>query len=111
MAFAENEVGSDQTSCNVGVKEVPNIDSTPMVNPEAFKYLENHPQERPKHEETENLRPPKVIVPLSNVKLEEGQSVLLACKIEGYPRPKVALIVKTLDSFWSRFNLKQIKNI
>lgn len=90
IALAENEVGSDQTQCEVTIQQMPNIDSTPMVNPEAFKYLEHPTYTRPKSlDELDNLSPPKVIVPLSNVKLEEGQTVILACKIEGYPRPKL----------------------
>ena len=90
LALAENEVGADQTSGTVFLKETPNIDNTPMVNPEAFRYLEHPTSERnPPKEDSELKYPPKVIVPLSNVKLEEGQSVLLACKIEGQPRPKV----------------------
>jgi hypothetical protein len=88
LAIAENEVGADQTSCNVTIIKIPNIDRRPMVNPEAFKFLEQ-PHEKPRVEDIENLRPPKVIIPLSNAKLEEGQTVMLACKIEGYPRPKV----------------------
>jgi hypothetical protein len=87
-AVAENIVGKDQTNCNAYVNQMPNIDRTPMVNPDAFRYLEQ-PSDKNKRQEVENVMPPKVIVPLSNVKLEEGQSVLLACKIEGLPRPKV----------------------
>lgn len=89
LAVAENEAGVDQTNCNAFIKQMPNIDRTPLVNPDAFRYLEQPATEKPRRDDQENLRPPKVIVPLSNVKLEEGQSVLLACKIEGYPRPKV----------------------
>lgn len=90
LAIAENEVGADQTSCNVSIKQIPNIDRRPMVNPDAFKFLEHPSHIQPRPDEAENLRPPKVIVPLSNAKLEEGQTVMLACKIEGYPRPKVS---------------------
>ncbi|RNA22005.1 titin isoform X1 [Brachionus plicatilis] len=90
IALAENEAGSDQTQCEVTIQSMPNIDSTPMVNPEAFKYLEQPSYARPKSvDELDELSPPKVIVPLSNVKLQEGQTVILACKIEGYPRPKL----------------------
>jgi predicted DNA-binding antitoxin AbrB/MazE fold protein len=89
--LADNEVGSDQTSCNAFINQLPNIDSTPMINPDAFRFLE-HPTGRApaSREDIENLRPPKVIIPLTDVRLEEGQSVQLACKIEGYPRPKVS---------------------
>ncbi len=87
-AIAENIAGKDQTHCNAYVNQMPNIDRTPMVNPDAFRYLEQ-PIDKNKRPEIENVQPPKVIIPLSNVQLEEGQSVLLACKIEGMPRPKV----------------------
>jgi hypothetical protein len=87
-AIAENIVGKDQTQCNAYVNQMPNIDRTPMVNPDAFRYLEQQ-TDKNKRPEIENVQPPKVIIPLSNVQLEEGQSVLLACKIEGIPRPKV----------------------
>ena len=88
-AIAENEVGTDQTSCKAFIKQMPSIDRTPMVNPDAFKYLEQPVSDRSKKRETESMIPPKVIVPLTDVKLEEGQNVFLACKIEGSPRPKV----------------------
>ena len=88
VAIAENIVGRDQTNCNAYVNQMPNIDRTPMVNHYAFRYLEQQ-TDKNKRPEIENVQPPKVIIPLSNVKLEEGQSVLLACKIEGIPRPKV----------------------
>ena len=91
IALAENEVGQDTTNCQAFIKQMPNIDTTPMVNPDAFKYLEhpNQPKSQRKGSDIENMQPPKIIIPLSNVKLEEGQSVLLACKIEGVPRPKL----------------------
>lgn len=88
-ALAENEVGQDQTSCNAVIKQVPSIDRTPMVNPNAFRYLEHLPVERTPRDKVEQLTPPKVVVPLTNVKLEEGQSVVLACKIEGNPKPRL----------------------
>jgi hypothetical protein len=90
VAFAKNKAGEDQTYCTIEIKITPNIDSTPMVSPEAFKYLET-PREtkRPDDRDRVNYQPPKFIIPLSNVKLDEGQSVQLACKVEGYPKPRV----------------------
>lgn len=92
-SIAENEVGADQTACTITIRQVPNIDRTPMVNPDAFRFLEQPTQARPQKEEPDNMRPPKVIIPLSDAKLEEGQNILLACKIDGYPRPKVTFFV------------------
>ena len=89
--IAENEVGMDRTNCAVSIRETPNIDNTPMINPDAFRYLESPNVDRKPASDDDTIKyPPKVIVPLTDVKLEEGQSVLLACKIEGLPIPKVA---------------------
>ena len=91
ICLAENEAGRDQTFCSVFVQQVPNIDQTPMVNPDAFKYLENPPtQPVPHDEDNENLEPPRVIIPLQDLQLKEGEPVLLLCKIDGKPKPKVS---------------------
>ena len=92
-AIAENEAGADQTNCKAFIKQMPSIDRTPMVNPDAFKYLEQPVSDRSKKRDIESMNPPKVIVPLADVKLEEGQTVILACKIEGAPRPKVFFFI------------------
>lgn len=68
---------------------MPNVDQTPYVNPEAFKNLEKMPAPLPADESDTEMKPPKVIIPLTDVKLIEGQPIHLACKIEGVPRPKV----------------------
>jgi hypothetical protein len=92
LAYAENVAGKDQTQCSLFVKEMPSIDQTPMVNPDAFRYLE-YPKSITRPSETdddyENLQPPKVIVPLQDLQLNEGEAVLLMCKIIGKPNPKV----------------------
>lgn len=92
VAVGENEAGKDQTQCNVYVKSAPVIDTTPTVHPDAFKYLEHHAPQKAREDEGEPKVAPKVVVPLSNVKLNEGQGVFLACKITGSPKPKVNLI-------------------
>jgi len=40
-------------------------------------------------DENVNLVAPRVIVPLKDMELIEEEPVLLICKIEGKPRPKV----------------------
>lgn len=92
MAVAENPLGKDQTECTVFVTTSPNVDTTPMVNPDAFRYLNGNNTGRPFDTDTEEneICPPRVIVPLSDVKIVEGQSVLLVCKIDGYPKPKLS---------------------
>ena len=89
-AIAENQIGKDQTSCNVFVQQMPNIDVTPMVNPDAFKYLDHPLVHKPREvDDNENFQPPRVIVPLQNLQLKEGEQVHLMCKITGHPKPKV----------------------
>lgn len=89
-AFAQNRAGQDQTFCSVYVVEIPAIDNKPMIKPDAFKYLEA-PKEakRPNENESVNYQPPIFIIPLANAKADEGETVQLACKVEGYPKPKV----------------------
>jgi hypothetical protein len=88
--IAENEVGSDQTHCSVLITPESGVDTTPIVNPIAFRYLEKHaPHAR--EDAPEPKSPPKVVVPLRDLNLQEGQAILLACKIIGLPRPKVFL--------------------
>lgn len=91
-AFAQNRAGQDQTFCSVYVAEIPAIDSKPMIKPEAFKYLDA-PKEakRPDESDRLNYQPPIFIIPLTNAKAEEGQPIQLACKVEGYPKPKVKI--------------------
>lgn len=88
--LAENIVGKADTSCKLFVNLLPNIDESPYVNPEAFKFLEAPPvKPENENEPKEHYIPPKVIVPLSNVRISEGENVFLVCKIDGYPKPKV----------------------
>ena len=89
IVVAENEAGKDQTHCQVFVTQTANIDQTPIVNPDAFRFLEHPQKQKPRPDEQEKMIPPKVIVPLSNTRLEEGRPLQLACKIEGLPKPKV----------------------
>ena len=92
MCLAENKAGKDQTFCSIFVKEMPNVDITPLVNPEAFKYLDNPvklPPRKDLDEDTGVPEPPRVVIPLKDMTLKEGDPVLLVCKIVGNPKPKV----------------------
>jgi hypothetical protein len=89
-AFAQNKYGQDQTYCSVLVIEIPGIDNKPMITPDAFRYLEAPKQQkRPDDKDRLNYQPPVFVIPLSNAKANEGQPIKLACKVEGYPKPKV----------------------
>ena len=92
LVLAENSAGKDQTFCKLFIKSSPNIDETPMVNPESFKFLDAPPIAKSTEDadyDRDKYFPPYVIIPLSNINLNEGSDVRLACKIDGYPKPKV----------------------
>lgn len=91
LVLAENKVGQDRTACKLYVTVEPSVDETPLINPEAFRNLEA-PVPKPDSDDLkpkEHFIPPRVIVPLANVRISEGDPVLLICKIDGYPKPKV----------------------
>ena len=85
---AENIAGSDETSCNACVKDSPNVDEQQyIVDPE--KYLKKRGPSIDEQEKEEIFNPPKIIEPLANFKVYEGDDHRLVCKVDGYPKPKV----------------------
>lgn len=99
--LAENKAGKDQTLCRLFITLQPNVDETPLVNPDAFKLLNAPPtpyvdDDQDKNKK-ENYLPPRVIVPLSDVRLKEGENILMICKIVGQPKPKVRHVEKTVQ--------------
>jgi titin len=87
--LAENKAGHDHTDGKLDVKKASNIDTSPIVNPNAFAYL-NRPEPARNRVEKEEIIPPKVVVPLANVKVNEAKPIYLACKIIGKPKPVVS---------------------
>lgn len=97
---AENKAGSDRTDGQLTVEKVAGVDETPIINPNAFAYL-NRPEPIRK-EEVPKAVPPKVIVPLGNANVEEGKPVFLACKIDGTPKP---IVRKSYNTLYAHQNL------
>jgi hypothetical protein len=92
---AVNKLGQDQTQAGIAVTQMPGVDSSSLVNPEAFRYLEpqQRPQQasrRPEDRDRLNYKPPKFIIQLANIKINEGQPAHLAAKVDGYPKPRVS---------------------
>ena len=94
-AVAENPAGKAYTTSQIFVKESGGIDTAPITNPDAFKYL-NKPRQydSPDASTDEDVplnraKPPKVIHGLPNLRQMEGTSVVMACKIDGFPKPTV----------------------
>ncbi len=88
---AENIAGGDRTAANLIIDHSPSIDKTPIVDPRAFRYLEQ-PNKPQRIELDEQVSPPKVLIPLKNIRVNEGQPATLLTKIIGHPLPKVILI-------------------
>ena len=104
LVLAENKAGKDQTFCKIHLTLLPNVDETPLINPDAFKFLEAPPvKASPDDDDKDKERyfPPNVIVPLENARLTEGDPVRLTCKIDGYPKPKVTSRLQPISSAMS----------
>jgi hypothetical protein len=100
---AENIYGSDVTEATLFIIDGPNIDERPQtVNPDKYNKLDKPIAPTDIDDDLrakENLIPPRVKVPLSNVRLNEGDTVFLSCKIDaGYPRAKVIILMKNLNN-------------
>jgi hypothetical protein len=91
-AFAENPAGTANTTSRLTILPVSTIDTTPIVNPDAFRYLNTPPTQssRPQDDEMGKIHPPKVIIPLKDIRVNEDQPVSFMTKIIGYPIPKVS---------------------
>jgi hypothetical protein len=103
LVNAHNPVGQDSTKCILFVDILPNVDETPLINPEAFKFLDAPPIKAPindndDEEEKQRYFPPRVIVPLPDTQIKEGQNIQLACTIVGYPKPKVPSFILALQN-------------
>ena len=90
LVLAQNQHGEDMTSCHLSLNMSPNVDSDSiMISSEMFKDEEENELVTKKPDLNKRLIPPRVLIPLSNVKIEEGSPMRLACKIDGLPKPKV----------------------
>ena len=91
--LAENKAGHDSTDCRLDVKKSANIDNSPIVNPNAFAYLNRQPEAPTRRRSPESERaakPARVVIPLKNITTQEGKPITLACKVEGEPTPQIA---------------------
>jgi hypothetical protein len=87
---ATNPSGKDETSCKLNIRPTVSIDTRPFVEPEKFAPLELKAPP-PTKEDLDKMEPPKVVVPLEDVKLKEGAPVLMKAKIIGRPTPDVSI--------------------
>lgn len=97
----ENPAGRVETGGVVYVNKAPVIDSKPVIDPEAFKYLPQTPTPKSPRPKTPKFDVPNE-VPLGeyvapyfvvglppNSKIHEGEPIKLTCQVQGNPKPTV----------------------
>lgn len=87
---ARNPSGAAETSAFLKVKLVPTIDDTSYVNPDVFQQFElkKRPTANQPPESATNARI-KIVEPLKDLNLVEGNQVVFSCSIDAYPKPEV----------------------
>jgi hypothetical protein len=93
---AENIIGTAETSCNLQVQRVPNIDETPYVNPESFRSLEYVPKQNQSYDSEDggDRVPVLILKPLEDQECFEGETVTFICEVKGHPKPQVTISQK-----------------
>ena len=86
---AENKAGTDHTDGRLDIEKESTIDTNPIIDPNAFAYLNRPEPQRPRKDSREQGVPARIIVPLQNMKVPEGNPCRLVCRAEGYPAPTV----------------------
>lgn len=76
-AVAENELGKAYSTCQVFIKD--------QYNASDFDGYKSDDVDVPLN----RAKPPKVIHGLQNISVFEGEPVAMACKIDGFPKPKI----------------------
>lgn len=84
---ARNPAGVASTSAKLKVKNVPSVDDTSYVNPDVFQKFDQkkQPQTNEPADAKANARL-KIIEPLKDFHLVEGNQAIFYCKIDAYPK-------------------------
>jgi hypothetical protein len=88
-AVAENPQGKAYSSSQVFIKEASGLDATPFSKHDQPRQYDSLPED---DVPLNRAKPPKVILPLQNLKIVEGEPILMGCKIDGYPRPRLTWV-------------------
>jgi hypothetical protein len=112
---AENKAGSDRTNARLEVEREAGIDNKPIASGSFAIYKPNELQQPPvaatpsreqvlqtphyeqpgyltSEYEEEPAYPPRVIIPLKDLNVNEGQTATLMAKIVGTPAPRVLIL-------------------
>lgn len=82
----ENNVGQDRSSAKVLVHPVPVVQSASLL-PQHQPMPRAEKKRAPSA--SEQIEPPRIVVPLRDVSAVEGNLATLVCKIDGRPKPNV----------------------
>lgn len=87
-----NAAGTASTSAMLKVKSVPTVDDTSYVNPDVFQQFElkKRPTINQPADKCDNARL-KIIEPLQDFNLVEGQQAVFTCTVDAYPKPEVSI--------------------
>lgn len=87
---AENIAGKCETSCQLFIQSVPNIDETAYVNPDSFKALEFIPRPSTSYDSEDGEKQPIIILkPLEDQECFEGETITFIAELRGHPKPTV----------------------
>ncbi|CAF5164430.1 unnamed protein product, partial [Rotaria magnacalcarata] len=86
------------------------VDTQPFVSPDKFRNLDHVPTSmKPEEVPIEAMRPPRVIVPLSNCEIEELMPVLLTTTIDaGVPMASVRFFSIRLKLLGARESFEEL---
>jgi hypothetical protein len=86
----ENPYGKAESGGIVYINKAAVIDTRPVVDSDAFKYLPQPVQNEPEQIPIGQYMPPNFKVGLpANYKVHEGETIKLNCQVEGNPKPSV----------------------
>ncbi|CAF1320227.1 unnamed protein product [Adineta steineri] len=74
----------DETTCKLNIRPVSSIDTRPFIDADRFRPLENRPATADNlGDNKQPLRPPKVLIPMNNLRLTEYQPIVLKSIVDG----------------------------
>ena len=88
-------MGKTETEAEGQIIITPNIDERSYIDTKHLEKLSKIVDiSKINFEENAKMKQPKIVIPLQNLQLKEGEDIILNCKIDGFPIPKVKKRVK-----------------
>ncbi|CAF1249473.1 unnamed protein product, partial [Adineta ricciae] len=83
---AANPIGTDETTANLTVKPLTNIDAQQFAQPKPLQVTAPQPTQQ----DLQQPQPPKVIIPIEDAEAIQGSPALLRATVTGKPTPTFA---------------------